>query len=165
MASVLVTDEQHDQPVDAQRWADLAADVLGAEGVADAGELSLAFVGEVAMADLHRRFAGEEGPTDVLAFPIDAVVLSAESGSVAHDPADRTIPSMLGDVVICPAVAARNAPGHAGTYEDELALLVVHGILHLMGMDHENPFETQLMRRRESELLDRFHAVPARARP
>ncbi len=156
MVCVLVSDEQGDQPVDTQRWANLARSVLDAEGVPDAGELSMAFVAEGAMADLNQRFAGEEGPTDVLAFPIDD-----------GDPGDGT-PAMLGDVVICPAVAARtarNAAGHGGTYEDELALLVVHGILHLMGMDHENPSEAQLMRRRERELLDRFHATPVRERP
>jgi probable rRNA maturation factor len=153
MARVLVTDEQEDQPVDTQRWVSLAASVLDAEGVTDAGELSMAFVDQEAMAELNRRFAGEEGPTDVLAFPMDEV-----------DRDDGT-PAMLGDVVICPAVAERNAPANAGTYEDELALLVVHGILHLMGMDHEDPIEAQVMQRRERELLDRFHVAPFRARP
>ncbi|MBA2751657.1 MAG: rRNA maturation RNase YbeY [Actinobacteria bacterium] len=153
MASVLVTDEQDGRPVDTQRWVSLAGSVLDAEGVSDGGELSMAFVGEAAMAELNQRFAGEEGPTDVLAFPMDDV-----------DPGGG-MPTMLGDVVICPAVAERNAPGHAGTYEDELALLVVHGILHLMGMDHEDPLEAPLMQRRERELLDRFHTGPVRARP
>ncbi|MDP8976413.1 MAG: rRNA maturation RNase YbeY [Actinomycetota bacterium] len=151
MANVLVTDEQDEQPVDTQRWQGLAADVLDAQGLTGAVELSMAFVGEGEMAELNRRFAGEEGPTDVLAFPID----DAEAG-------DGT-PSMLGDLVICPAVAARNSSQHSGTYEDEMALLVVHGILHLMGMDHEDPLEARLMQRRERELLDRFHAAAAGA--
>jgi probable rRNA maturation factor len=64
---------------------------------------------------------------------------------------------VLGDVVICPAVASRNAPEHAGTYEDELALLVVHGVLHLLGMDHADDDEAEIMERREQELLGRFH--------
>ncbi len=153
MASVLFTDEQDDQPVDRQRWVNLASSVLDAEGVSDDCELSMAFVGEVPMAELNLRFAGEEGPTDVLAFPIDGA-----------DPGDGT-PAMLGDLVICPAVALGNSTQHGGTYEDEVALLVVHGILHLMGMDHEDPLEAQLMQRRERELLDRFHAVDAPARP
>jgi probable rRNA maturation factor len=153
MASVLVTDEQDRRPVDTQRWVSLAGSVLDVEGVGDGGELSMAFVDEATMADLNRRFAGEEGPTDVLAFPMDD-----------RDPGSG-MPTMLGDVVICPTVAERNAAGHAGAYEDELALLVVHGILHLMGMDHEDPLEAPLMQRRERELLDRFHAAPVRARP
>jgi hypothetical protein len=64
---------------------------------------------------------------------------------------------LLGDVVICPAVAARNAPEHAGTYDDELALLLVHGILHLLGMDHEDDDEAEVMEARERVLLARFH--------
>jgi probable rRNA maturation factor len=63
---------------------------------------------------------------------------------------------VLGDVVICPTVAARQAPGHHVTFEDELALLVVHGILHLLNYDHAEEQEAQAMRRREHELLERF---------
>jgi probable rRNA maturation factor len=59
--------------------------------------------------------------------------------------------------VICPAVAHRNAPEHAGTYDDEMALLLVHGILHLLGMDHADEDEARDMQRRERELLERFH--------
>ena len=64
---------------------------------------------------------------------------------------------LLGDVVICPTVARRNAPEHAGTYEDELALLVVHGVLHVLGMDHAEPDETAAMQARERELLATLH--------
>jgi len=64
---------------------------------------------------------------------------------------------MVGDIVICPAVAHRNAPNHAGTYEDELALLVVHGVLHLLGMDHVDDDEAAAMERREQQLLDAHH--------
>ena len=66
---------------------------------------------------------------------------------------------LLGDVVICPAVAARNAPEHAGTYDDELALLVVHGVLHLLGMDHDDDDEAEAMEQRERELLAKFHGA------
>jgi probable rRNA maturation factor len=59
--------------------------------------------------------------------------------------------------VICPGVAERNAPLHAGTYDDEVALLVVHGILHLLGMDHEEETEANEMEQRERDLLERFH--------
>ena len=100
------------------------------------------FVDEEAMAELNKRFLGKDGPTDVLAFPIDDddVVEGGRSPDSrgpgpSADPRSTICP-LLGDVVICPAVAARNAPDHAGTYDDEMALLVVHGILHLLGMDH-----------------------------
>jgi probable rRNA maturation factor len=116
------------------------------------------------MADLNQRFRGEEGPTDVLAFPIDedAVEGGRSPDSGGPGPGATTsepyeIPIVLGDVVVCPRVALRNAPAHAGTYDDELALLVVHGILHLLGMDHTDDREAAVMERRERELLDRFH--------
>jgi probable rRNA maturation factor len=114
------------------------------------------------MAELHARFMGAEGPTDVLAFPIDddevGVGRSPDASTTGpdRDPVSD-VPLLLGDVVICPAVAARNAPTHAGTYDDEIALLVVHGILHVLGMDHATPEETDVMQARERELLDRFH--------
>ena len=156
MATVLVTDDQSDHPVDTCRWAGLAASVLDHEGVPDQAELSMAFVGEPAMADVNRRYAGSDEPTDVLAFPMD----DGPSRVSKDGP-----PVLVGDVVICPAVAARNAAGHSGTYEHELALLVVHGILHLLGMDHTEAGEAAVMQRRERELLDRFNLSPARAEP
>jgi probable rRNA maturation factor len=64
---------------------------------------------------------------------------------------------MLGDVVLCPAVARRNAEGASRSYDDEMALLVVHGILHLLGMDHAEPDDASAMQRRERELLGRFY--------
>jgi probable rRNA maturation factor len=144
---VLAVDEradgEGDEVVDLDRWAGLAEAVLAGEGVGGAGELSLLFVGEDRMAELNERYLGETGPTDVLSFPLDA--------DEAPEPA-----RLLGDVVICPAVAARNAPGHAGSFEDELALLVVHGVLHVLGMDHAEADEAAAMRERE-----RFHLARA----
>ena len=64
---------------------------------------------------------------------------------------------LLGDVVVCPSVAARQAPTHAGSYDDELALLVVHGLLHILGMDHDDPEEAEAMESRERELLSKHH--------
>ncbi len=64
---------------------------------------------------------------------------------------------LLGDVVVCPAIAARQAPAHAGSYDDEIALLVVHGVLHVLGMDHAEPADEAAMQARERELLDRHH--------
>ena len=85
------------------------------------------------LGDVYKR-QGPLGPTDVLAFPIDAaeaeIVLMGQPPSRGPDrapPDPGDMPLLLGDVVICPAVAARQAPTHAGTLEDEFALLVVHG--------------------------------------
>ena len=160
---MFAADEQSAQPVDTGRWVRLARDVLAAEGVKDGAELSMLFVDETSMADLNRRFRGREGPTDVLAFPIDEDVFeggrfpdSGGPGPGVDDEPDE-MPVLLGDVVVCPAVAARQAPEHAGSYDDEMALLVVHGILHLLGMDHAEGDEAEAMERRERELLDLFH--------
>ena len=113
--------------------------------------MSLLFVDEPTIAELHERFLGEPGPTDVLAFPIDE---EPEPGGRSPDeggtgpgggcPATRTTcPTLLGDVVVCPSVAARNAAEHGVSFEDEVALLVVHGLLHLLGMDHGEDDEAE----------------------
>ncbi|MFN2607018.1 MAG: rRNA maturation RNase YbeY [Acidimicrobiales bacterium] len=160
---VFAADEQSDEPVDTARWARLARSVLESEGVRGDAEVSLLFVDESSIAELNTRFLGRTGPTDVLAFPIDDDVYegprSADSlgPGPGVDPDLADVPTILGDVVVCPAVARRNAPGHAGTYEDELALLVVHGVLHLLGLDHAERDEAEKMERREQELLARFH--------
>ncbi len=161
---VFAADEQSAATVDTQRWSKLAHDVLVDQGVRGEAELSLLFVDEVAMTELNQRFMGKTGPTDVLSFPIeDDLVLfgprSADSlgpGPVSDiDPGDA--PALLGDVVICPAVALTNAPDHAGSYEDEMALLVVHGILHVLGMDHEDNDDAEAMEALERALLARFN--------
>ena len=144
--TVVVSDEQHDVAVDADRWARLATAVLEHEG--HAGELTLTFVDRDEIASLNAEHMGRSGPTDVLSFPLD----SLEDGL---DPLPG--PVLLGDVVVCPAVAGDAAPTHAGTLDDELALLVVHGILHVLGHDHAEPDETQLMREREMQLLVAHH--------
>jgi probable rRNA maturation factor len=169
---VFAADEQSDQPVDTLRWIRLAEAVLQEEELAGDAELSVLFVDERSISELNARFLGKDGPTDVLAFPIDEEPVesgrSPDSGGTGpgmpSEPED--MPVLLGDIVICPAVAFRNAPEHAGTYEDELALLVVHGLLHLMGMDHDEDDEAEEMEAKERELLARHHAqVRAEAWP
>jgi probable rRNA maturation factor len=161
---VFCADEQEEVQLDLTRWQRLALDVLRAERVRGLTELSLLFVTEAEIAELNERYMGVAGATDVLSFPIDA----AEADEVLHAAApnrgpDRSppdlgdIPLLLGDVVICPAVAARQAPDHAGTVDDELALLVVHGVLHVLGLDHAEADERELMRARERELLEAHH--------
>lgn len=170
-AAVFGVDEQHDEDVDVVRWVHLAESVLDAQGVPAGAELSLLFVDESTMADLNARHMGSTGPTDVLAFPLEEGGLEMgrwpDNGTSGPDrpyPGADDMPLLLGDVVVCPSVAARQAPEHAGTphhagaAEDEIALLVVHGILHVLGMDHAEPEETAAMQSRERELLARFHA-------
>jgi probable rRNA maturation factor len=160
---VFGVDEQHDHPIDLARWVDLAKAVLVDAGVHGEAELSVLFVDEAVMAELNKRFMDKDGPTDVLAFPIDDPIDPGrwpDSGSTGPDrepPEVSELPMLLGDVVVCPAVAARQAPEHAGSYDDELALLIVHGVLHVLGMDHAEPDEEAAMQARERELLDRYH--------
>src|SRR6187401_1862551 len=105
----------------------LAQAALIGEGLADV-ELSVSFVEESEIEDLHVRYMDEPGPTDVLSFPLDEV--------------DERGRRLLGDVVIAPAIAARN---NERDPDGELRLLLVHGILHLLGYDHEADAEKALM--------------------
>jgi probable rRNA maturation factor len=135
--------------VDVARWCRLAHGVLLAEG--RRGELTVTFVDRDEIAVLNGEHLGESGPTDVLSFPLD--------DDASADPLQMgsTVPTLLGDVVVCPAVAAEQAAAHAGTLEDELALLVVHGVLHVLGHDHAKPAETATMRAAELTHLEAHH--------
>jgi probable rRNA maturation factor len=145
---VVAYDEQEDHPLDLERWRQLARAVLIAEGVT-MGELTVLFVDEQTITDLHELHMGDPSPTDVLSFPLDA-----EAGIEASI---DDVPLLLGDVVVCPAVAMRNAPDHAGSIIDELALLVVHGTLHVLGHDHADLEQEHKMQSRERELLEQHH--------
>ncbi|MDA8391198.1 MAG: rRNA maturation RNase YbeY [Actinomycetota bacterium] len=168
-AEVFVGDEQSALPMEVDRWGGLARYVLEAEAVPEDCELSILFVDRGTIAALNGRFREVDEPTDVLAFGIDddQGVGSGRSpdgggtgpGWVPPEPAD--MPFLLGDVVICPEVAAANAAEHGVTLDREVALLVVHGILHLRGHDHEEEKEAQEMERLEQELLERWWAGEA----
>jgi probable rRNA maturation factor len=141
---IVVSDEQASPDVDADRWAALAAAVLRAEG--RGGELTLTFVDRDEIAELNAEHMGQRGPTDVLSFPLDDDPAAIGAG-----------PVLLGDVVICPDVAREAAPDHAGTLDDELALLTVHGVLHILGFDHVDAAERIEMRARERAMLEQHH--------
>lgn len=159
---VFIADEQGDHPVDLDRWVALARAVLEDRGIEGEAEVSLLFVDEAAIARLNEEFLHRTGPTDVLAFPIEEDVIpsgrSPDLGGTGpgSEPAEEP-PALLGDVVICPAVAARNAVDHGVTANDELALLVVHGLLHLLGMDHAADADALRMEALERTLLQRHH--------
>lgn len=164
---VFGADEQAAIEVELDHFTRLAEGVLRAEGVRGASELALYFVDEPTIADLNERFLGASGPTDVLAFPIDEDMPDAgrfpDAGSSGPDrpPLEPSeVPLLLGDVLICPTVAERNAAEHGRTVRDELALLVVHGTLHILGMDHADEEETTAMQARERELLAELHDAP-----
>ena len=159
---VFCADEQTLVAVDLERWQTLARHVLEAEGVRGACELSVFFVSVDDMTDLNVTHMSGSGPTDVLSFPIDGgAVVDVDAGASRgpdrpeSDPSD--LPLLLGDVVICPEVAEKQAPTHAGSLDDEMALLVVHGVLHVLGWDHSDDDEREAMWRRQRELLEAHH--------
>ena len=116
------------------------------------------------MADLHQRWMGEPGATDVLAFPMDELrpphLGSGRGTAGGHEP--EPAPGLLGDVVLCPQIAARQAQVHGHTAADEVELLCIHGILHLLGYDHAEPEEHATMFGLQEELLASWRAAGRR---
>jgi probable rRNA maturation factor len=145
----------------------LAGFVLLQEQAALTASLSLTFVDNEEIAKLNQEYRQKEGPTDVLSFPCDS---AGESGVDSEELADddpssvywahfesaggETAPLLLGDVVIAPQVAAVQAQDLEKDFFDEIRLLLVHGVLHLLGYDHEgDEKEAQVMESREREIL------------
>lgn len=152
---VVASDERGDvsAEIDMQHLVDLARVVLETEGITK-GELGLRFVESNEMTRLNQQHMGENCPTDVLAFPLD--------GNPLHHPdcpAHHAVPSanpgdvLIGDVVVCPNYAA----AATNNLDQELELLVVHGVLHVLGYDHHTDLDAQLMRTREQQLLASCH--------
>jgi probable rRNA maturation factor len=134
--------------------AALARHVLDSMRVHPLAELSILLVDEDAMTGLHQRWMDEDGPTDVLAFPMDQLGLPPPGGGQGEHGADEEAgQTLLGDVVLCPQVAAEQA-GQAGhDVQDEIDLLATHGILHLLGYDHAEPEEHATMFGLQDRLL------------
>ncbi len=137
------------EPLELAAFERLAAFVLDREDAPAAVELSIAIVEIEEMVQLNVDYRGKEGPTDVLSFECDdpcAVVGPDE-------------PVTLGDVVIAPAIAEAQAAEYGHTVEEELNLLLVHGILHLLGYDHEDDSDASAMQARERALLEAWVAA------
>jgi probable rRNA maturation factor len=140
---IFVASEQ-DVPVDTGRVVDLARHALASENVDDEAELSVLFVTADHIRRLNQRFADNDYATDVLAFPM------------TEDEDEGDGPYMLGDVVICPEVARANAHRLGHSLQHEIDTLLVHGILHLLGYDHQGVDDKQRMDARLSTLLTSF---------
>jgi probable rRNA maturation factor len=146
--------------VDESMLAALARHVLDDMRVHPLAELSVLLVDEPAMTELHIRWMGEEGPTDVLAFPMDELRLPQPGGHSDHGPAEPDAAEvLLGDVVICPQVAAAQAAEADSDVQDEIDLLCTHGILHLLGYDHAEPQEHATMFGLQDRLLASWRAA------
>ncbi|MFI5844405.1 rRNA maturation RNase YbeY [Catenuloplanes sp. NPDC051500] len=134
--------------VDTDAILGVARHALDEMGVNPLAELSILLVDIEYMSELNHRWMGGDGPTDVLAFPMD-------EGSVDHGPGESSgsEPALLGDIVLCPEVAAKQAVTAGHTAADEMHLLTVHGALHLLGYDHAEPEEEREMFGLQARLL------------
>ena len=133
------------QPLDVDQLVVLSRFVLDRMRVHPLAELCIKAVDEDTMAELNEKWMEGEGPTDVLAFPMDEL----RPGLVNEDPEE----GILGDLMLCPSVAERQAVTAGHSTEAELELLSVHGILHLLGYDHAEPEEHKEMFGLQDELL------------
>lgn len=136
--------------VDETEFVELARYVMAAMHLNPATELSIVFVDEEAMTALHVQWMDEEGPTDVLSFPMDELRPGSEDAESAE--------GMLGDIVLCPTVAAAQAAASGHSAVEEMLLLTCHGILHLLGYDHVEEDERREMFDLQRRLLLTFLA-------
>ena len=142
---VNIVSHRDPEPLDLDAFVSLARFVLALEEVPDYAELSIALVDDDEMAGLNEQYRGIAGPTDVLSFGCDEPC-----------PAPGDEPIALGDVVIAPTVAQRQAAELGHSVEHELDVLLIHGILHLLGYDHEDDAEAEVMALREAAVLDAY---------
>ena len=133
--------------VDEAPIVDVARFALEQMGVSPLAELSILLVELEPMSELHERWLEEPGPTDVMSFPMD------ELDTAKRPDAPPSGPSLLGDIVLCPAFARDQAVSAGHSLDDELHLLTVHGVLHLLGYDHAEPDEEKEMFGLQGELL------------
>lgn len=136
--------------VDIDRVLALATSVREALKLHPMVDVGIIFVDEEPMTDLHVKWMDEPGPTDVLSFPMDEL-----------RPGSDLIPSpegVLGDIVVCPQVAAKQAVTAGHQTINEILLLVTHGMLHLVGFDHAEPEEEKEMFGLQKQLLEDFYA-------
>ena len=136
--------------LDVTRMAALSRFVMDRMRVHPLAELCIKAVDEATIAELNEQWMEKEGPTDVLAFPMDEL----RPGLVNEDPQE----GVLGDLVLCPAVAEKQGATAGHGTEAELELLTVHGILHLLGYDHAEPEEHAVMFGLQGELLEKWRA-------
>ena len=144
--------------VDSALIVSVARHALSAMDVSPAAELCITAVTPEVMAELHERWMDEPGPTDVMAFPMDELV----EESRRPDAPDMG-PALLGDVVLCPEFARPQARAAGHTLADELHLLTVHGVLHLLGYDHGEPEQEREMFGLQSRLLTEWQYERQRA--
>lgn len=144
---MFLSDEQREE-LDAAPLQSLAELVVREEGFPTETEMSLLLVDEDEMSSYNRRFLNKTGPTDVLAFPVENLIPGVAPERDPYGP-----PLLIGDVIIAPGYVRRQAGRIGVTFEDEMALMVTHGILHLLGYDHIDDGDAERMENRERDLL------------
>ncbi|QKT07723.1 rRNA maturation RNase YbeY [Gordonia sp. X0973] len=132
---------------------DVAKFAIARMDVHPGAELSVIFVDLDTMADLHMKWMDLPGPTDVMSFPMDELTPGA-----GRPDADEPGPATLGDIVLCPEFADTQAKEAGHPFEHELAVLTVHGVLHLLGYDHAEPEEEREMFGLQGAILDEWYA-------
>lgn len=132
-----------DSNLDTNRLTALAEFSSIRMGIHPESELSISLVDEQEMSALHMRWLNEAGPTDVLSFPMDELKPNSSADG----------PGLLGDIVLCPDYANKQAKGAGHSLEEELEVLTVHGVLHLLGFDHRENEEKIAMFSRQEEIL------------
>jgi probable rRNA maturation factor len=150
--------------VDEKALADLGRFVLDALRIDPLAEVSVLLVDADTMAALHQQWMDLPGPTDVMAFPMDASDGPTERFDPSAPPGTDEDPgaALLGDVVLCPTVAADQAASAGHSTEAELHLLCTHGILHLLGYDHAEPDEEREMFELQARLVQEWARVSKR---
>lgn len=159
--SIAVTNRQRGLRFDRRRLIRIARSVLQQERVA-AAEISVAILDDPQILAINRQFLNHDFSTDVISFLLDCTLV--ESGESADSIRRGTAKVLEGEIVISAETAENNAARYGISLQDELALYLVHGLLHLCGYDDLTPKEKRLMRRREAEALARFGIVLRRRR-
>ena len=140
--------DEQDLAVDTERLRDVAVRAAAGEGAT--GEISITLVDAVRIAELNARYLDVDGPTDVLSFAVDGLVTSPLG--------EGEPPVLIGDIVLCPEVAIAQAPTGPDGVVSELDLLITHGVLHLLGYNHDSEEAAAAMRSREEAVCGRSGA-------
>lgn len=144
---IQISNSQKDVPVKVSALKKMARQVLESQAVDPSAELSISLVSKRRIQELNHQFRKIDAPTDVLAFALE---------SVESSPRGAGEPLMLGDVVIAPAVALEQTREYHTALDEEMKLLLIHGILHLLGHDHEEAAEAEKMWAEENRIMSLF---------
>lgn len=146
--TVLISDEHPSSGVDLDEMRAWAEAALIAEGYPRTAELSVTLIEDDSMASWNSRALGRSGTTDVISFPVEVLMPGLPPSADPTGP-----PLLLGDVMIAPDYVRRQARALGASMQDEMALILTHGVLHLLGYDHDEDAEAELMEGRERQIL------------